>query len=133
MDPAIKFIGKVHSTLKSIEECPLQESENSPNAVIEIFPEFLEGIREIEKGAEILLLTWLHEADRSIIRCVPRNNFDSPKIGVFSTRSPDRPNPVGIHRTKVLSVSDAGEIKVAALEVLDQTPIIDIKPVWKQA
>jgi tRNA-Thr(GGU) m(6)t(6)A37 methyltransferase TsaA len=101
--------------------------------VIEIFPEFLEGIREIEKGAEILLLTWLHEADRSIIRCVPRNNFDSPKIGVFSTRSPDRPNPVGIHRTKVLSVSDAGEIKVAALEVLDQTPIIDIKPVWKQA
>src|SRR5262245_3198932 len=133
MDPAIKFIGKVHSTLKNIEECPLQESENAPNAVIEIFPEFLEGTREIEKGAEILLLTWLHEADRSTIRCVTRNNFDSPKIGVFSTRSPDRPNPIGIHRTKVISVSGTGEIKVAALEVLDQTPIIDIKPVWKQA
>lgn len=132
MDPAIKFIGKVHSTLKSIEECPLQESENAPNAVIQIFPEFLEGIRDIVKGNEILLLTWLHEADRSIIKCVPRNNFDSPKIGVFSTRSPDRPNPIGIHRTKVLSVSDTGEIKVVALEVLDQTPIIDIKPVWKQ-
>ena len=128
MKHELKIIGKIHSELKRKEDCPLQENESAPEAMIEIFHEFLEGIKDIKAGSEILLLTWLHQANRSIIKCVPRNNYDSPMIGVFSTRSPDRPNPIGIHSVKVLSVENTF-IKVLALEVLDQTPLIDIKPV----
>jgi tRNA-Thr(GGU) m(6)t(6)A37 methyltransferase TsaA len=129
MKATIKFIGTIHSELKKIEDCPLQENENAPEASIMIFKEFIEGIKDISVGAEIMLLTWLHKADRSVIRCIPRREYGSPLIGVFSTRSPDRPNPIGIHRVKVLSVSDTGIIKVSGLEALNQTPLIDIKPV----
>jgi tRNA-Thr(GGU) m(6)t(6)A37 methyltransferase TsaA len=127
MEQTLKPIGVIHSSLKKKENCPLQENENAPEAVVEIFPEFLEGIRNIKPGSKILLLTWLHQADRSVIECVPRNNYDSPMIGVFSTRSPDRPNPIGIHSVKVLSIEN-NRLKISALEVLDQTPLIDIKP-----
>ena len=132
MEQTIKFIGKIHSELKKIEECPLQENENAPEAVLQIFPEFREGTQDIKPGSEILLLTWLHMADRNVIKCKPRNNLKSPLTGVFSTRSPDRPNPIGIHLVKVLSISDNGLIKVSAMEVIDQTPIIDIKPAWNK-
>jgi len=128
MEQSIKFIGKIHSELKKIEDCPLQENENAPEVLIKIFPEFMEGIQDIKTGSEILLLTWLHMADRNIIKCKPRNNPASPLTGVFSTRSPDRPNPIGIHSVKVLSISD-DLIKVSGLEVIDETPLIDIKPV----
>ena len=127
MEQTLKIIGKIHSELKRIEDCPLQENENAPEAVVEIFTEFLEGIKDIKVGSKILLLTWLHQADRSVIKCVTRNNFDLPKVGVFSTRSPDRPNPIGIHSVKVLSIEN-NRLRVSALEVLDQTPLIDIKP-----
>ena len=128
MKQTLKIIGNIHSDLKRIEDCPLQENENAPEAVVEIFPEFLEGIKDIKVGSKILLLTWLHQADRGVIKCVPGNNYDLPMIGVFSTRSPDRPNPVGIHFVKVLSIKN-NKLEVSALEVLDQTPLIDIKPV----
>jgi len=106
MKQTLKIIGNIHSELKRIEDCPLQENENAPEAVVEIFPEFLEGIKDIKVGSKILLLTWLHKADRGVIQCVPRNNYDSPMIGVFSTRSPDRPNPIGVHSVKVLSIEN---------------------------
>ncbi len=128
MDQTIKIIGKIHSVLKKKEDCPLQESEEAPEATLEIFPGYIEGIKNIKPGSDILLLTWLHQADRTVIKCITRNNYDSPKMGVFSTRSPDRPNPIGIHSVKVISITN-GFIKVSALEVLDQTPLIDIKPV----
>lgn len=131
MDQAVKIIGVVHSTLKKVEDCPLQESENAPGAEIEIFPEFMEGIKDIKVGEEVLLLTWLHKADRTVIKCVSRNNYNSPLLGVFSTRSPDRPNPIGIHQAKIISKSAEGRLKISRLEVIDQTPIIDIKPVLK--
>ena len=127
MKQTLKIIGNIHSDLKRIEDCPLQENENAPEAVVETFPEFLEGIKDIKVGSKILLLTWLHKADRGIIKCVPGNNYDLPMIGVFSTRSPDRPNPVGIHFVKVLSIKN-NKLEVSALEVLDQTPLIDIRP-----
>jgi len=127
MDTTIRIIGRIHSALKIIEDCPLQENENAPEAMLEIFPEFMEGIKDITPGAGIVLLTWLHQADRTVIKCISRNNFNSPVLGVFSTRSPDRPNPVGLHAVKVISV-DGNMIRVSALEVLDQTPLIDIKP-----
>jgi tRNA-Thr(GGU) m(6)t(6)A37 methyltransferase TsaA len=132
MEQTIQFIGKIESSLKSIEECPLQETENAPEASIQIFAEFTEGVRDIRAGQEILLLTWLHLADRSVITCYPRNNRESPHIGVFSTRSPDRPNPIGIHKVRVLTDPVDGLIKISALEVLDQTPLIDIKPIWSK-
>ena len=129
MEQTLKIIGVIHSSLKKKEDCPLQENENAPEAVIEIFPPFIEGIKELKPGSDILLLTWLHQADRTVIKCVTRNNYNTPKIGVFSTRSPDRPNPIGIHKVKVISTAKDGLIKVSALEVLDQTPLIDIKPI----
>jgi tRNA-Thr(GGU) m(6)t(6)A37 methyltransferase TsaA len=128
MEATLTFIGKIRSELKTIEDCPLQETENAPEAELVIFSEFTEGIKDITAGSEILLLTWLHQADRTVIKCVTRNNYGSPLKGVFSTRSPDRPNPVGVHKAKVLAVS-GDTIKVSGLEVLDQTPLIDIKPV----
>jgi tRNA-Thr(GGU) m(6)t(6)A37 methyltransferase TsaA len=124
---ALKFIGKIHSELKRVEDCPLQENENAPAAVVEIFPEFIEGIKDVKVGSKLILLTWLHQADRTVIKCVPRNNYDLLMVGVFSTRSPDRPNPIGIHSVKVLSIEN-NKLKVSALEALDQTPLIDIKP-----
>ena len=127
MGSTIKFIGKIHSPLKKIEDCPLQENEEAPEATIEIYPEFLEGVKDMKPGARILLFTWLHEADRTVITCVTRRNYDAPKVGVFSTRSPDRPNPIGLHSAKILSI-ERNLIKVSALEVLDQTPLLDVKP-----
>ncbi|MDB5087243.1 MAG: tsaA [Mucilaginibacter sp.] len=132
IDPAIKSIGKIQSALKNIEDCPLQGAENAPEATIIISPEFIEGIKNLAAGQEVLLLTWLHMADRTIIKCYPRHNYDAPFMGVFLTRSPDRPNPIGIHPVKILSVSANGIIKVSGLEALDQTPVIDIKPVLKK-
>ena len=129
MEQILKPIGVIHSSLKKKEDCPLQENENAPEAVIEIFPAFSEGIKDLKPGSEILLLTWLHQGDRTVIKCVTRNNYHSLKVGVFSTRSPDRPNPIGIHEVKVISTGNDGLIKVSALEVLDQTPLIDIKPI----
>ena len=123
----LKFIGKIHSPLKKFEDCPLQENEEAPEATVEIYPEFLEGIKDIKPGSMILLFTWLHEADRTVITCVTRRNYNSPKVGVFSTRSPDRPNPIGLHSVKVLSI-ERNLVKVSALEVLDQTPLLDVKP-----
>lgn len=129
MNNTLNFIGKINSVLKTIEDCPLQENENAPEATLVISPQYIEGIKDIKKNSEIMLLTWLDRADRSVIKCVPRNNYDAPMIGVFSTRSPDRPNPIGVHFAKVISIQD-GNILVSGLEVLDQTPLVDIKPVW---
>ena len=82
----LRIIGKVKSILRKIEDCPLQENEAAPEAIIVIEEEFARGISDIKPGSEILLLTWLDRADRSVMECVPRNHFDAPKIGVFSTR-----------------------------------------------
>jgi tRNA-Thr(GGU) m(6)t(6)A37 methyltransferase TsaA len=127
MEPTLKFIGKIHSELKNLEDCPRQESESAPKASLEIFSEFLEAARDIKKGDVLVLLTWLHRGDRDEMETRPRNNPNAPLLGVFSTRSPNRPNPIGLHEVMVVSVTN-GLINVSSLEVLDQTPIIDIKP-----
>jgi tRNA-Thr(GGU) m(6)t(6)A37 methyltransferase TsaA len=124
----LKFIGVIHSPLKSLEDCPRQENENAPEATVEIFGEFAEGIKNIKPGNEIILFTWLHEANRSVLETKPRNDNSLPLTGVFSTRSPDRPNPIGIHHVKVITAVNNAVFKVSALEALDKTPLIDIKP-----
>ena len=123
----IHFIGIVHSVLKKREDCPRQGSEQAPGATIHIFDEYMEGIADLKEGDEIIILTWLHESDRSVLKCHPRNRKDIRLTGVFSTRSPDRPNPVGLHPVKVLTVS-GNTIEVSGIEVIDGTPVIDIKP-----
>lgn len=129
MDYTLTFIGTIHSKLKKVQDCPLQEDEGAPEASIIIYPEFIEGITNIMEGSKVLLLTWLHKADRSVLKTKPRNNPEAPPTGVFSTRSPDRPNPIGLHSVEVLSLSAEGLMKVSGLEVIDRTPLIDIKPV----
>ena len=128
MDALIKSIGTVQSPLKRLEDCPLQERESQTAAELLILPEFADGIADLQPGVKIILLTWMHLADRTELKTQPRNNIDAPFVGVFSTRSPHRPNPIGLHKVTVLSVK-ANVIKVSGLEVLDQTPLIDIKPV----
>ncbi len=130
MNQTINYIGTVRSNLQSIEECPLQESENAPKAIIEVLPEFLEATKDLKAGDEILVFTWLHKANRTILSCKPRNDENAPLTGIFSTRSPDRPNPIGIHTTKILSISENTTIEVSRLEVVDGTPVVDIKPVF---
>ena len=124
----LKLIGHVRSPLKELKDCPLQEREGAPHGVIIIEPQYLDATSGLNAGAEILIFTWLDKGDRKILKTKPRNNPKARLTGVFATRSPDRPNPIGLHVAEILSIND-NEIKVSNLEVLDGTPVIDIKPV----
>lgn len=128
MNQKINSIGIVRSSLKNIKDCPLQEFENAPAAILEIFPDFKDGISDIETGNELIVFSWLHQSDRTVLKTKPRNEESAKLTGVFSTRSPARPNPIGMHIVKVVAVNDC-HIQVSQLELLDGTPIIDIKPV----
>jgi L-fuculose-phosphate aldolase len=108
-------------------DCPLQENENAPSASIEIFPEFNDAATNIKAGDELLVFTWLGLGDRSVLKTFPRNDPKNGMRGVSSTRSPHRPNPIGIHVVEVTAVQGDGIIQVAALEVLDKTLVLDIK------
>jgi tRNA-Thr(GGU) m(6)t(6)A37 methyltransferase TsaA len=122
-------IGYVRSPLKRLEDCRKQNWDGAPDAWVEIDPAFAEGLEGITVGSEAIVITWLHEARRNVLKVHPRGNPANPLRGVFATRSPDRPNPVGLHRVEILEVEGKGRFRVRALEVLDGTPVIDIKPV----
>ena len=125
----LRQIGIVRSVLKNRADCPFQESENAPEATIEMDGRYEEALEGLIPGNEILVLTWLHQADRSRLKVHPRGNRENPVKGVFATRSPDRPNPIGFHRTRIIAFDRPFRIRVDALEVIDMTPVIDIKPV----
>ena len=127
-DQQLRFIGTIHSELKTLDDCPRQEKEGAPSATIEVFAEFVEGLKNIQRGEQLILFTWLHKADRTVLETRPRNDNHLPLTGVFSTRSPDRPNPIGIHFVKVVEVLKDKQFTVSGLEVLDGTPLVDIKP-----
>ena len=133
MDIAMSFdvtpIGYVRSTLKERSGAPRQGWEGAPNATLEIEPAFAEGVEGIQPGQDIWIFTWLHEARRSVLKVHPRGKALNPLMGVFATRSPDRPNPIGLHRTKVLSIDGGQRLLVQGLEAIDGTPVVDIKPV----
>jgi tRNA-Thr(GGU) m(6)t(6)A37 methyltransferase TsaA len=126
--PYLKTIGVVRSTLKRKEDCPLQEFEGAPEAWLIIDRIYTEALHGLNVGNDVILLTWFHLANRDVLKCYPRNEFDAPHTGVFNTRSPDRPNPIGLHTVKILAIKQ-NELKVHPLEALDGTLIIDIKPV----
>jgi tRNA-Thr(GGU) m(6)t(6)A37 methyltransferase TsaA len=117
--------------LKQRKGAPRQAWEAAPPAMLEIDPSVLEGLEGIESGQEIWILTFLHEARRDVLRVHPRGRIQDPEMGVFATRSPDRPNPIGLHRARVLSISENGRIEIEALEAIDGTPVVDIKPLLK--
>jgi tRNA-Thr(GGU) m(6)t(6)A37 methyltransferase TsaA len=125
---AVLPIGRVHSTLKERAQAPKQGWEGAPDVRLEIYPEFVAALEGITAGSEIVILTWLHEADRRMLRVHPRDDESRPLTGVFATRSSDRPNPVGLHRVTVLEVG-AGWLLVRGVEAIDGTPVVDIKPV----
>jgi L-fuculose-phosphate aldolase len=124
----LNFIGVVQSSLLRKEDCPLQGDEGAPEAWLLIRKEFMDGLDGLKVGNSIILLTWFHLADRSVLKCYPRRETNLPHVGVFTTRSPDRPNPIGLHTVKILDV-EPGKLKVYPLEALDGTLLIDIKPV----
>lgn len=125
----LKPIGYVRSPLVDRAHAPKQGNEGSPEAWLEFQPEFQEALTDLRPGDEILVLTWLDRADREILSVHPRDDLSAPMLGVFSTRSQDRPNPVGIHRVKIAEIVTPTRLKVLDLEAFDATPIIDVKPV----
>lgn len=124
-------IGYVRSTLISLDDAPMQGDEGAPDAWLEIMPSAADGLAGIKSGDELILLTWLHLAERDVLQVHPRGDLNRPLTGVFATRSPDRPNPIGLHRVSVLDVTE-GKLRVAPLEAIDGTPLVDIKPVLAQ-
>ncbi len=124
----LRPVGRVQSTLRDRGDAPLQGTEGAPEAWL-VFDQTLNpAITDLHAGAEILVLTWLHRARRDILRVYPRGNPNHAEEGVFSTRSPDRPNPIGLHRVRIVAVAP-DRIRVSDLEAIDGTPILDVKPV----
>ncbi len=121
-------IGWVESPLLDRDSAPSQGDQGAPDAWLVFEGAMDEGLRDLEDGVEIIVLTWLDRAHRDVLRVHPAGDPANPETGVFSTRSPDRPNPIGLHRVRVLSTAGL-RIRVNNLEALDGTPIVDVKPV----
>jgi tRNA-Thr(GGU) m(6)t(6)A37 methyltransferase TsaA len=132
VDCPLAPIGYVRSALKERSDAPRQGWEGAPDARLEIDPDFIEGLDGIQAGQDIWVFTWLHKSQRSVLKVHPRSDVLNPLTGVFATRSPDRPNPIGLHCAKVLSIDEDRWIEVRGLEAIDGTPIVDIKPVLKR-
>jgi tRNA-Thr(GGU) m(6)t(6)A37 methyltransferase TsaA len=130
---AVRPIGRVRSTLTSRKNAPRQRYEGAPPATLEILEEFLPALDGVTVGQEYIVLTWLHQAAREVMIVRPRGDLNNPLTGVFAARSPDRPNPIGLHRVRVLSVERGRFLSVDALEAIDGTPIVDIKPVLERS
>ncbi|HZW56945.1 MAG TPA: tRNA (N6-threonylcarbamoyladenosine(37)-N6)-methyltransferase TrmO [Nitrososphaerales archaeon] len=125
-------IGFVKSKIKSRRDAPRFYTEGAPSAFLEIIPKYRRGVSRIEVNNEIIVITWLHRARRSVLQTHPKGNMSLPLTGVFLTRSPDRPNPLGLHRCKVLEVTASG-LRIEPIEVINGTPVVDIKPVVSEA
>lgn len=124
----LRPIGRVASPLVDAATAPKQGDEGSPEVWIVFKDSVREGLSDLAPGDEMMVLTWLDRADRDVLRVHPRSDPARPETGVFSTRSPARPNPIGLHRVGVLAVEET-RVKVRDLEALDGTPVLDVKPV----
>jgi tRNA-Thr(GGU) m(6)t(6)A37 methyltransferase TsaA len=128
-DPLLlRPVGRVESSLVDAADAPLQGDEGAPDAWLVFDEDVAEALRDLGPGDEVLVLTWLDRASRDVLVVHPRGDLSRPVTGVFGTRSPDRPNPIGLHRVTVLAV-DATRVQVSDLEALDGTPVLDVKPV----
>ena len=124
----LKPIGRVESPLVDPDLAPKQGNEGSPDAYLVFEQNVMEGLRDLESSTDVIVLTWLDRARRDVLSVHPRDDPATPERGVFSTRSADRPNPLGLHRVGILSI-EGPRVRVRDLEALDGTPILDVKPV----
>ena len=124
----LRPIGVVESSLVELADAPRQGDEGAPDAWLVIDPTLYPAMRDLEAGQQIIVLTWLDRARRDVLVTRPRDDPNRPEEGVFSTRSPDRPNPIGLHEVMIVAI-DGGRLKVRPLEAISGTPVLDIKPV----
>ena len=129
----VRPIGVVRSSLSAPAEAPNQAFEGAPEAVLEIAPAFADALHRIRAGDQLIVLTWLHLADRDVLQTHPTGDTNIPLTGVFRTRSPDRPNPIGVHRVTVTALEGPTTLRVDALEAIDGTPIVDVKVTMREA
>jgi len=126
---SIRAVGFVRSRLTSRAHAPKQGSEGAPEAWVDIDPAFAEALDGIATGQGLILVTWLHQGRRDVLQVHPRDDPEKRLKGVFAARSPDRPNPIGLHIVRVLEIAESVRLRVEPLEALDGTPVIDIKPI----
>ena len=131
-DYALYPIGFLQSPLKELQEAPRQGHEGAPDAWLEVHASVAEGLEALAVGDELIVITWLHQAQRDILKVHPRDDETMPLAGVFATRSPDRPNPLGLHRVTILEIAGA-RLKVGPIEAIDGTPVVDLKPVFPES
>ena len=124
----LRPVGHVRSPLTDPATAPRQGDEGAPDAWLELDPEVAEAARDLAVGAEVFVLTWLHRARRDVLAVHPRDDPRTPETGVFSTRSQDRPNPIGLHRVTIAAI-DGHRVLARGLEAVDGTPVVDLKPV----
>jgi tRNA-Thr(GGU) m(6)t(6)A37 methyltransferase TsaA len=124
----VQSIGRVESTLTDLDSAPRQADEGAPGAWLVFDASVLEALRSLQPGDEVILLTWLDRARRDILSVHPRGDASRPEAGVFTTRSPHRPNPIGLHQVEITAV-EGPRVRVRHLEAVDGTPILDVKPV----
>jgi tRNA-Thr(GGU) m(6)t(6)A37 methyltransferase TsaA len=121
-------IGRVESVLTDRRKAPMQGVEGAPDAWLVFESRYAEALEGLDVGQDIIVITWLHQANREQLKTRPRDNPAAALVGVFATRAPDRPNPLGLHRVTILAV-DGLRVRVEPLEAIDGTPVVDIKPV----
>jgi tRNA-Thr(GGU) m(6)t(6)A37 methyltransferase TsaA len=121
-------IGVIESTIKTRSEAPKQGSEGAPEAWLVVKPFALECVQGLRVGDDIIVVTWLHQARRDVMKVHPRSDPQRRLTGVFATRSPDRPNPLGLHQVKLYELAE-NRLRIGPIEVIDGTPVVDIKPV----
>lgn len=124
----LRPIGVIRSSLKERSKAPKQGSEGAPDAWLEVHPFATQALDGLRAGDEIMVLTWLHQARREVLKVHPRSDPSRPLTGVFATRSPDRPNPIGLHQVTVREISK-NRLQIGPIEAIDGTPVVDIKPV----
>lgn len=123
----LRPIGVIRSTIKKRSEAPKQGSEGAPDAWLEVSPLVAPGLDGLAAGDDIVVVTWLHQARRDVLKVHPRSDRHRPLTGVFATRSPDRPNPLGLHPVTVREVTK-NRLRIGPIEAIDGTPVVDIKP-----
>jgi tRNA-Thr(GGU) m(6)t(6)A37 methyltransferase TsaA len=125
-DVSLRPIGFIRSPLRTREDAPRQGPEGAPDAWLEVDPTFARGLSRIAAGDQLVVITWLHRADREVLEVHPRDDPDAPLSGVFATRSPDRPNPLGLHCVTVREISGT-RLRIGPIEAIDGTPVVDVK------